>query len=60
MAAKNEESVTKKMDQLTNALKEHTKENSEIAEALELMKQTQTVRNLPLSVLDRFSYISFE
>jgi hypothetical protein len=60
MAAKTEEQEAKEMTKLTRALKEHTEKNSEIAEALELMKQAQTVRNLPLRVLDRFSYISTE
>jgi hypothetical protein len=60
MAAKNEQQETKEMARIARALKEHAEENPEIAEALELMKQAQTVRNLPLQALDRFSYHSFE
>jgi hypothetical protein len=60
MAAKVEEQETRQIEDIDQAAKEHAEKNRDIAEALELMKQAQTVRNLPLHVLDRFSYHSLE
>jgi transcriptional regulator with PAS, ATPase and Fis domain len=60
MAAKTEEMETKEAAKIARAVKEHMEENAEVAEALEIMKQAQTVRNLPPHVLDRFSYRPLE
>lgn len=42
------------------ALEKYVAENKDIAEALEVLKETQDVRNLRPLTLDRFSYQSVE
>lgn len=59
MGAKNKNQA-RVMTKYETALERYINENKDIAEALEVLKETQDVRNLHPLTLDRFSYQSVE